>query len=725
MGTTFTLALLQAVSITVGGGASPAVDTLLPAPDSAALATAYEDSTARELVRLARQHRGVFDASIFRYRSLIRQRISVGIRALRRDRLLFRRESAERVEWRRDGPTRIEVLGAREVVPVAIPGVHLPDDLDDWARSFVPEPDADRLLLTPEQQDGFAWHPLVKNGESVYRYATGDSTVIRLPDGRTIHMVELRVTPRRRDIRLVTGSFWIETDDHAIVQAVFRPSREFDLERDLPAIDPEDSGDVDEIPGILKPIRFEIRYITVEYGLWEMRWWLPRLMAFDGSLQVGPAHFPLRIEVTYSDYDVEPDRLGLPEFPPLTLKMAGDPFARARTFSFGTTVVVPPDTAALLASDFLPPSIYTQGETLITEAEIRDLGDRLGLLPAAPWQIGRPVLAWPWELRRDLVRYNRVEGLSLGARVNWDLSRARLDLTARIGSADREPRGELGVEIPTLRRTWRLAGYHRLTTSDPRLHPFGLANSLTALAFGRDDGLYFAASGAELTVSPAVGEGHYGLRLYAEHQAGVRTHTDFSLAHAFDADRALTPLPATAAADQVGLAASLGTDRGLDPNGFRWGAWLDLTAETGTFDFVRPGLTLHAGAPLPGPLVGALELAAGTTFGASGDADPAPPQARWFLGGPATLRGFAAGALAGRDFARGRLEVANDFPGVRLALFSDAGWAGRRQEFDRADMAVSVGVGWSMLDGLVRLDLARTLRPVQQWRADLYLDALF
>jgi hypothetical protein len=36
-----------------------------------------------------------------------------------------------------------------------------------------------------------------------------------------------------------------------------------------------------------------------------------------------------------------------------------------------------------------------------------------------------------------------------------------------------------------------------------------------------------------------------------------------------------------------------------------------------------------------------------------------------------------------------------------------------------------VGVGWSLLDGLVRFDLARGLYPSRQWRLDSYLEARF
>ena len=718
--------LLLALQGSVGPAtpaAPDAADTLRLRPDSAAMATAYADAETRELVRLARGHRGFLDASVFRYRATARQRVSVGVRALRRDRLIFRREVAAVVDWRRDGPSRVEVKGAREVVPIAIPGVEVPDDLESWARDFVPEPGDDRLFIAP-QEGGFAWHPLVEGGEALYRYAIGDTTVVRLPDGREVRLVELRVTPRERDIRRVTGSFWIELDDHAIVQAVFRPSREFDLERDLAEIDPGEEDELDEVPGFLKPIRFDVRYVTVEYGLWEMRWWMPRLLAFDGYLQMGPARFPITLEARYDDYTVEADRYGLPELPPLIRELAGDPYGRARPYTYGIDVALA-DTASLLESPLLGASIYDAGEALISEGELRELGDRLGSIPAPPWEAGRPRVRAPWQLGTGLLRYNRVEGLSAGARVDWDLARARLDLTGRFGVASVEPDVELGVEVPGLRRTWRLAGYHRLAAADPSLRPFGLANSFNALVFGRDDGTYFRASGAELRLRPAPGEARYDVRLYAERQAAAHRNTDFSLRQLGDDGVVFRPNIDAADADQVGIAARVGAERGLDPTGFRWGAWVDLTAEAGTYAFVRPGLTVRAAAPLPGSLVGGVELAGGTTLG--GDpGDAAPVQSHWFLGGPATLRGFPGGALDGEEYARARVELANDFPAARLAVFSDAGWAG--PSFDAYDpdrLHVSVGAGASFLDGLLRLDLARAVQPVEGWRLEMYIDALF
>ena len=65
-------------------------------------------------------------------------------------------------------------------------------------------------------------------------------------------------------------------------------------------------------------------------------------------------------------------------------------------------------------------------------------------------------------------------------------------------------------------------------------------------------------------------------------------------------------------------------------------------------------------------------------------------------------------------------------PAAALAVFSDAGWAGARpREFHFDDSLFSVGIGLSVLDGLIRFDLSRGLRDPKDTRFDFYLDAPF
>jgi hypothetical protein len=61
-------------------------------------------------------------------------------------------------------------------------------------------------------------------------------------------------------------------------------------------------------------------------------------------------------------------------------------------------------------------------------------------------------------------------------------------------------------------------------------------------------------------------------------------------------------------------------------------------------------------------------------------------------------------------------------------IFGDIGWAGDRTTWRDIGSPISgVGAGVSILDGLVRLDVARGLQPVGQrgWRVDAYLEGRF
>ncbi|HEU5465738.1 MAG TPA: hypothetical protein VFU75_02550, partial [Gemmatimonadales bacterium] len=70
-----------------------------------------------------------------------------------------------------------------------------------------------------------------------------------------------------------------------------------------------------------------------------------------------------------------------------------------------------------------------------------------------------------------------------------------------------------------------------------------------------------------------------------------------------------------------------------------------------------------------------------------------------------------------------RAELGFGIPGARLALFSDAGWAGVGRFAFTAQPLISAGLGASFLDGLLRVDLARALAVQRGWRLELYTDA--
>ncbi len=707
---------------------------------------AYLDRGARLLVEQARQRRNSVDRSIVRYQTTVQERISAGIRAVGRERLLYRRETAGRIDWRREGAIDIEVLGAREVIPALLPRPQIPDDLDGFMPHLAFDPMESEMLVRMDTTS--IRHPLVAGSEAHYRFRSGDTTTIRLPDGRDVRLIELVVIPRRDEFQLMTGSFWIDAATHAVVRVVFRPARPFDLERDA------DEDDDDDVPGVLKPIRAELLYITLEYGLWDLRWWLPRLMAAEGALQISFLTMPVQYERRYSAYEIEADTT-LPPLPAdsvlarpcraptrMRVRVGDDRRTDARTEvrpnarrqrmrSTRDTVTDPdqavveeeecsqwyevtvPDSAALMTSAYLPADVYSDEAELITISELESIGDRLGKLPEAPWQLSAPSFRWGLGVP---LRYNRIEALSIGAATVLDLGRMQAELSGRLGTADLEPNGELKLMRETPGVRMHAGAYRRLAAANPDTKPLGTGHSLSAFLFGRDDGEYFRTGGGELQIRPGLAQAQwYELRLFGERQWRADVETDFSLRHLLDDEHVFRPNLRAMDADQFGAELTLRASNGLDPVGFRWGAELAFAGQTGTFDFARPGLTLRAASPMPFGLLAGLELAGGT---ATGDV---PPQSNWFLGGPATLRGYPGGAVRGDAFWRSRLELSTQLPAARIVLFSDAGWAGARSAFQRGRALVSAGAGGSFLDGLIRIDLARALRPPTGWRLDFYI----
>ncbi|MGH7505011.1 MAG: hypothetical protein ACRELX_05155, partial [Longimicrobiales bacterium] len=77
---------------------APEPDTMSLPPTAAQLADAYEDDVARELVRRARERRRTVDLSIDAYEAVARERISASLRVPGRDRTLYRRETATRID---------------------------------------------------------------------------------------------------------------------------------------------------------------------------------------------------------------------------------------------------------------------------------------------------------------------------------------------------------------------------------------------------------------------------------------------------------------------------------------------------------------------------------------------------------------------------------------------------------------------------------------------------
>ena len=727
--------ILLALTLVQAAAQQPAVP-----PDS------YADSATAVLVARTRGARERNERLVTAYTATVSQRMGAGIHALSRDRMLFHQELAAKISWKRDGPSTITVTGARQAIPVATRKDQVPKDLDASVRWLVVNPAEDYLGMIGVEEDGFVY-PLKEGGELDYRFAIGDTTVITLATGKKIRLLQLKITPRRADWKLMSGALWFDADSYGLVRAVFRPARPYELRRDA------DQEDMEDVPSWVNATA-EIKFITLEYGLYENRWWMLRYAALDAIANVGSwLGMPLKFERVYDDYEVEggtPPVEGSSFRPAGTVRheerdtMPPDPEgdrarraarrkARADCLNRANEdnqeavracwhphaaedstliVVIPQDTLSLVSSETLGPPVLEMGD-LITESELRGLADAVKQMPGAPRQ---DRIELPHQLNALLrnARYNRVEGLSLGLSGSAQRGRLLVDGLGRIGIADGVPNAELGVSLGGQFNRFRLGGYRRLAAVNPDTKPFGLVNSVWGVIGQRDDGDYFRTLGVELT-GQNVETGWWSWRIYGERQKAASVETSFSVPHLFDSERRFRPNVTADRADQLGGSLTL---RGNQPlsRSVQVGGEATVEAAGGDYDFGRGSATVRAIVTPSGPLALAIEAAAGTSTGS------VPVQGRFYLGGPATLRGYSGAVTAGEAYWRGRVELANSFPGFRLAAFTDIGWAGDRSSFRNGKPLLGSGVGASILDGLIRLDLARGMRAPKGWRFDLYFD---
>jgi hypothetical protein len=701
------------------------------------LATAFRDDAARTLMDRVRIARLEHDSSLISYDATAYMRVSagLGLRRFGRDRLLFRQESVGRVRWHRDHGAWVDVKGLRTAVPF--------DDDDDMRREiegevpipYYPGRDAlwvGREVARREVDDREIVHPLGVGSEAYYRYATGDSVSFDLPDGSTIRLRELRIEAREPRWNLIVGSFWFDVASAQLVRAAYRLAIPMDIVEVAAA-----EGD-DDIPRWLRPMTASISGITIEYALHRGRWWLPRMQYAEGQAQVSVMRLPFRLEESFTYASVNGIDT-LPTFPDVTGTPLADSIAlddslgRRRRRSVETadaTIVrhrgpggmplvtrVPTDTVALANAPELPASIYDSDDELFSRGDAEALMRELDFGLQAGWDPRAPTLLLP--PGSGLVRYNRVEGLSVGIGAMQWLGRGYIATgSVRLGTADLEPNAELAIARGSGRDSLELGAYRRLSVANDWIDPLSFGPSLSAFLFARDQGLYFRSGGVELR-GLREREGILLWRLFAERQWRANVETQFSLPNLFNDTRFIPNIVADGG-DLFGASLRYNRSLGFDPEGWRALTDVRLEGAAGDFEFVRGMADVTVSHSLTNRLEGAITASGGTSTG------EVPTQRLWYLGGAQTVRGHQIGTMAGNAFWMGRAELGLSTQAVRPVLFYDVGWAGDRRLFDAPGTPMQgAGIGASILDGVLRLDLAKGIRPVSGWRAEMYIEARF
>ena len=709
----------------------------------ALLASAFKDQQAAKLLAMARVARLDQDTSLVGYDATAYERMSVGMgfKRIGRDRLLLRSEKAARVVWSRGNPVYVEILGKRAVMPMVeaddgdvnmddgVPIPYYPGREGLWIGSGLAKRDI---------SDDEIIHPLANGAEAYYTYATGDSVSFQLPGGKRIQLRELLVRPREPRWNVALGSLWFDISSARLVRAVYRLAEPMDIWA-VADEDTEDPGDKPPrwVKGMISPLKGQLNAVTIEYGLHEGQFWLPRIQSLEGEAQAGFMHVPFKMEQSFKYASVN-GKMPVPVPLIAVADTARDSVSRAARIAkrraeckdggervhtiqrneTGQLMVVriPCDTVALSHSPELPKSIYDEGEELFGTSERDALISQALTLGAQPGFVPQPIV---FTYGLSQTRFNKIEGLSTGVAASQTLGEGyTAHALVRIGVADRQPNGELGLARSDGRHTYGVNAYRRLASANDFSDPFTLGSSLSALLFGRDEGFYYRTLGAELTGTgddSATGT----WRLFAEHQSDAKKKTNFSFAGKLGSDKFADNIDATDG-NYFGIAAERRGSHGLDPHGLRLFGQTRAEAVAGPVDYVRGMFDATVSHGLTSKLDGALTFSAGSSTGT------VPIQRQWFLGGSQTVRGQAAGAATGDAFWMSRVELGSSFVGARPVVFYDVGWAGDRKDFSNPGRPISgAGVGASFMDGLFRFDVARGIYPEKKIRANFYVEARF
>jgi len=803
------LALLLQVSVqtevSAGGGAIQASVRVPRAEQRPVTAedrrTAFASTGARDLLTAARAARAAQDSALRAYDVTSYQRTSVGfnLRETARQRLLYRSEGAARVQWKRGVGAKLEVLGARAAIPAAGGADEARREMDEsmdladlMAIPYYPGRDElwifDAIGGPPDadEEGPILVHPIGEGAEAFYTYAIGDSMTFDLPRGRRLVLRELRATPRSPAWNLVSGSFWFESEGSQLVRAALRFSQEMRMWEIIKAQDPKEYAEVPLLArGLLNPLEANLEGMTIEYGLYEERFWLPRDQRAEFSAQASFMRIPVQIEQRFRYASVN----GAVDVPPIevtasrrwrvmrdSLRAAGvdetqrrqlmrELFARNdslaklerdRQCALGDRhlerrsryqgvelpmlVELPCDRSTLASSPELSGSLLAEDEQLFDGADAQLL-ERLIRDALPPGTIAGPPT---FSYGLPLTRYNRIEGLGTGIEAEMMLGYGLQGRAlGRVSLADRQLNGEFTLRRLGARGPSTLTVYRRLAVSSDFGSPLSFGASLASLLYGRDEGFYHRSWGAELAGRESKGSG-LDWRLFVEEQSDAALTTRWTLFAGANDPRMVGNVVAEGGTF-AGAALRWRGSRGLDPAG--WRALWDLRAEgaSGRVDelppMMRPALWCPECPPVPEPVrdrtygrflaEGTLSrglgpLAASLTGAAGTTAGRVPAQRAFFLGGLQSIRGLSADAATGTAMWMTRAELGLNKAAVRPVVFYDMGWAGDRARWRESTSALrGAGIGLSLLDGAFRADLSRGIAPVRQTRLDLSVEARF
>lgn len=518
-------------------------------------------------------------------------------------------------------------------------------------------------------------HPAAAAADDWYEYRLVDSLTLSLPgSAEPVRVYEVQARPRDPGSAAFVGSVFIERGRGDIVRMDFTFTSAAYVDRYLDYIN-----------------------ISLDNGLWRGRYWLPNEQRVEIRRRIPqldiPAGSVIRANMRVGEY-VFNQPLPASTFtgPPVVAL----PREQREAFEFDEAIDAELREAGLGPAMELS-EIRAEARRLLREQALRRVG---GPRPGAGSV-------------SELVRYNRAEGLALGAGLGMQPS-AGLRLEGGAGYAFGP--GHVLAHGRIAGDAYSLEAYLNRPV-DRGIAPAasGAMNSLSSLLAGRDYSDLYYASGVEselrtragdawLVTAGAALERHRAPQLEEEASpfgAGFRPVLPVDEGDVALGRLALAREAVSGRAQTYEMRGALAAGRTLGSGG-AW--WAEPRLDVG---WTRRWSGADASAALTG--------SAGALLG------DAPAQYGYLLGGRGTVPGFAFRSFGGSAFSLVRGELAADIakPWVRGRALGSAGWVGRGDpvapSVDTGGARAAIGVGAGLIYDILHVDLFRGLGAGGSW----------